>query len=157
MTPIVRKNKELASDDAPVAPDSHYPPFDPPANLEPTMGLPGSVRKNAKEHAPSFDAAQGPVLSARSTAEPSLERWRGRLRPVPAKARLQERVVERRLERPRTVQEAAEELGLSVYTVRAWVASRRIEHLRLGRAIRIPAAEIRRVIEQSTVPAVQEE
>lgn len=60
-------------------------------------------------------------------------------------------------ERPRTVSEAAEELGLSVHTIRAWVGSRRLAHLRLGRAIRIPAAEIRRVIEDSTVPAVQEE
>ena len=46
-----------------------------------------------------------------------------------------------------------EELGLSVYTVRSWIASRRLAHLRLGRAIRVPAEEIRRVIEQSTVPA----
>lgn len=53
--------------------------------------------------------------------------------------------------------EAAEELGLSIHTIRAWVASRRLAHLRLGRAIRIPAAEIRRVIEDSTVPAVREE
>jgi excisionase family DNA binding protein len=55
------------------------------------------------------------------------------------------------------VSEAAEELGLSVHTIRAWVACRRLAHLRLGRAIRIPAAEIRRVIEDSTVPAVREE
>jgi excisionase family DNA binding protein len=59
--------------------------------------------------------------------------------------------------RPRTVQEAAEELGLSVHTIRAWIANRRLSHLRLGRSIRIPAAEIARVIEESTVPAVREE
>jgi excisionase family DNA binding protein len=59
-------------------------------------------------------------------------------------------------ERPRTVAEAAEELGLSVHTVRAWIAARRIGHLRLGRAIRIPASEIRRVIEENTIPAVKE-
>ena len=91
-------------------------------------------------------------------AEPdALERWRGRLRPAPAKAALREKAAERLRERPRTVQEAADELGLSVHTIRAWVASRRLAHLRLGRAIRIPAAEIRRVIEESTVPAVREE
>jgi excisionase family DNA binding protein len=45
---------------------------------------------------------------------------------------------------------------LSVYTVRSWIASRRLAHLRLGRAIRIPAAEVRRVIEASTVPAERE-
>ena len=91
-------------------------------------------------------------------SESSLDRWRDRLHS--AKAALRE-PAERRsppaFERPRTVSEAADELGLSVHTIRAWVAERRLAHLRLGRAIRIPAAEIRRVIEQSTVPAVQEE
>ena len=91
-------------------------------------------------------------------SESALERWREQLRP--AKAAIGE-PAERRslpeLERPRTVSQAAEELGLSVHTIRAWVACRRLAHLRLGRAIRIPAAEIRRVIEQATVPAVGEE
>jgi len=92
------------------------------------------------------------------TAEPdAIERWRGRLRVTSAKATLRETPTERLRERPRTVSEAAEELGLSVHTIRAWIASRRLGHLRLGRAIRIPAAEIRRVIEKSTVPAVREE
>ena len=94
--------------------------------------------------------------SSQSDSDTALERWRGRLRPVPAKSTLKGSD-ERRLERPRTVQEAADELGLSVHTIRAWVADRRIGHLRLGRAIRIPAAEIRRVIEESTVPAVKED
>src|SRR5437870_3680089 len=75
--------------------------------------------------------------------EPALSRWRARLRPTPAKAGLRETTMDQRPERPRTVDEAAEELGLSVHTIRAWVADRRIAHLRLGRAIRIPAAEIR--------------
>lgn len=95
------------------------------------------------------------------TAEPddALERWRSRLKPEPRKASLRHKPAERNvpLERPRTVSEAAEELGLSVHTIRAWIASRRLSHLRLGRAIRIPAAEIRRIIEKSTVPAVREE
>lgn len=89
-------------------------------------------------------------------ADAVVMRWRGRLKAKPAKARLA-RTHEPRLERPRTVTEAAEELGLSVHTIRAWVAERRITHLRLGRAIRIPAAEIRRIIEASTIPAVKEE
>ena len=98
-------------------------------------------------------------LSDAQTPEPdsALERWRGRLRPMPVKATLKRQTGERLLERPRTVHEAAEELGLSAHTVRAWIASRRLSHLRLGRAIRIPAEEIRRVIEESTVPAVREE
>jgi excisionase family DNA binding protein len=90
-------------------------------------------------------------------SETAVERWIERLRLMPVKAGLRDPIAERRVERPRTVQEAAEELGLSVHTIRAWIASRRLGHLRLGRAIRIPAAEIRRVIEESTVPAVREE
>jgi excisionase family DNA binding protein len=88
-------------------------------------------------------------------ADSALDRWRARLKPEPAKVSTRDKPA--RLERPRTVSEAAEELGLSVHTIRAWIASRRLSHLRLGRAIRIPAAEIRRVIEESTVPAVREE
>lgn len=92
-----------------------------------------------------------------SKPESALRKWQDHLRPATTKALLREMTVEQRLERPRTVNEAAEELGLSVHTIRAWVACRRVAHLRLGRAIRIPAAEIRRVIEECTVPAVQKE
>ncbi len=95
-----------------------------------------------------------------SQPQSSVDRWRERLRPTPEKASLRERAKGRPLpvlERPRTVGEAAEELGLSVHTIRAWVACRRLAHLRLGRAIRIPAAEIRRVIEENTVPAIGKE
>ena len=55
--------------------------------------------------------------------------------------------------RPKTVEEAAHALGLSIHTVRAWIAQRRIAYLRLGRAIRIPAAEIERILAESIVPA----
>jgi excisionase family DNA binding protein len=90
----------------------------------------------------------------------ALERWRGRLklqhaRSEPEEARVQ-RPSRQPVERPRTVAEAATDLGLSVHTIRAWVAARRLAHIRLGRAIRIPAAEIRRVIERNTVPAIEE-
>ena len=54
--------------------------------------------------------------------------------------------------KPRTVEQAAEELNLSRATIRAWIAQRRLGHLRLGRAIRIPAEEIRRVLEAGYVP-----
>lgn len=96
--------------------------------------------------------------SRQEESEPAVERWRERLRARVAKPAANDRPRRHEpLERPRTVREAAEELGLSVHTIRAWIASRRLGHLRLGRAIRIPAAEIRRVLEQSTVPAVREE
>jgi excisionase family DNA binding protein len=54
---------------------------------------------------------------------------------------------------PLTVRQAAEELNVSVHTVRAWMAQRRLGYVRLGRAVRIPEAEIRRLLERGTVPA----
>ena len=89
----------------------------------------------------------------------AVNRWQQRLKPVQPRTRQTatgERIARPAAERPRTVAEAADELGLSIYTVRAWIADRRLAHLRLGRAIRIPAAEVRRVIEASTVPAERE-
>mgnify|MGYP006115506517 FL=1 len=55
-------------------------------------------------------------------------------------------------EQPRTVDQAAAELNLSRATIRAWIAQRRLGHVRLGRAIRIPAQEIRRMLEAGYVP-----
>jgi excisionase family DNA binding protein len=88
----------------------------------------------------------------------ALARWRDRLEQQQPKAGHDEVRHPRRtpVEQPRTVAEAAVELGLSVHTVRAWIADRRIGHIRLGRAIRISSAEIRRIIEQNTVPALRE-
>jgi excisionase family DNA binding protein len=59
-------------------------------------------------------------------------------------------------ERLRTVEQAAADLGLSVHTIRAWVARRKIGHVRLGRAVRIPVGEIERLIERGTVPPLPE-
>lgn len=56
----------------------------------------------------------------------------------------------------RTVEQAAADLGLSVHTIRAWIARRKIGHVRLGRAVRIPISEIERLIERGTVPALPE-
>jgi excisionase family DNA binding protein len=55
------------------------------------------------------------------------------------------------------VSEAAEMLAVKESTLRAWILSRRITLVRVGRrAIRIPASEIVRIIEQGTVPAREE-
>jgi excisionase family DNA binding protein len=54
--------------------------------------------------------------------------------------------------RPLTVSQAAEELNLKPSTIRAWIAQRRLGHVRLGRAVRIPAAEIQRVLDSGFVP-----
>ena len=51
------------------------------------------------------------------------------------------------------VTRAAEELGVSIHTVRAWIAQRRIGHVRLGRAIRVPRSEVERLLEIGFVPA----
>lgn len=51
------------------------------------------------------------------------------------------------------VGEAASELGLSQACLRAWIASRRIEIVRLGRAVRISRQEIERIIGAGTVRA----
>ena len=56
-------------------------------------------------------------------------------------------------ERPRTIREASEELGLSPYTLYTWCSQRRLGFVRLGRAIRIPASEIARVLKAGAVPA----
>lgn len=56
---------------------------------------------------------------------------------------------------PRTVEQAALELNLSKSTIRAWVGQRRIACIRLGRAVRIPASEIGRLLELGTVPAAR--
>jgi excisionase family DNA binding protein len=61
--------------------------------------------------------------------------------------------MQRQSGQPRTVDEAAEELALSCSTVRAWISQRRIGHVRLGRAIRIPAGEIKRLLESGFTPA----
>ena len=54
--------------------------------------------------------------------------------------------------KPRTVAQAAAELNLSRATIRAWIAQRRLGHVRLGRAIRIPAEEIQRLLTAGYVP-----
>ena len=59
----------------------------------------------------------------------------------------------RKENQPRTVAQAAEELNLSPATIRAWIAQRRLGHVRLGRAVRVPADEIRRVLDAGFVPA----
>jgi excisionase family DNA binding protein len=56
----------------------------------------------------------------------------------------------------RTIRQAAADLGLSVHTIRAWIATRRIAYVRLGRAVRVPADEIERLIERGTIPRLSE-
>lgn len=53
---------------------------------------------------------------------------------------------------PLTVVQSAEALNVSVHTIRAWIARRRIGHVKLGRAVRVPQAEIDRLLSHGEVP-----
>lgn len=51
------------------------------------------------------------------------------------------------------VPEAAELLALSQKTLWQWIGERRIGVVRLGRAVRVPLAEIERLMEEGATPA----
>ena len=52
------------------------------------------------------------------------------------------------------VSEAAELLAVKESTIRAWLLARRLSRVRVGRrAVRIPAAEVQRLIVEGTIPA----
>jgi len=55
--------------------------------------------------------------------------------------------------RPLTLREAADALGLSIHTLRAWIARKQIRHVRLGRAIRILPGDVEELLRRSTVQA----
>jgi excisionase family DNA binding protein len=52
-----------------------------------------------------------------------------------------------------TVAEVATALEIKEATVRAWVSKRKITYVKLGRLVRIPAKEIKILIEPSTIPS----
>lgn len=52
-----------------------------------------------------------------------------------------------------TVAQVAQQLGLKEPTVRAWIARGRISYVKFGRAVRVPADEVRRLIEENLKPA----
>lgn len=52
-----------------------------------------------------------------------------------------------------TLQQSADWLGLKVPTLRDWVWRRKIEFVRVGRAVRIKEETIRAIIAAGTVPA----
>ena len=56
----------------------------------------------------------------------------------------------------RTVDQAARDLNVSVHTIRAWIARRKLGSVRLGRAVRVPASEITRLIERGTIPPIED-
>jgi excisionase family DNA binding protein len=54
-----------------------------------------------------------------------------------------------------TIAQAAKETGLKEPTIRKMVSSRRLDSVKLGRAVRIPEEAIRKLIERSTIPALE--
>ena len=52
-----------------------------------------------------------------------------------------------------TVVEAAERLGMKPATIRLWLAKRKLGHVKLSRAVRVPESEVERMIEEGTIPA----
>jgi excisionase family DNA binding protein len=56
-----------------------------------------------------------------------------------------------------TVPEAAGNLTIRDKTLRKWLAERRLACVRLGRAVRVPASEVDRLIAEGSVPAVSRE
>ena len=56
-----------------------------------------------------------------------------------------------------SVEQAAEQLGVSVGTLRNWLSMRRLEYVKVGRLTRIPQAAIDRYIAAHTIAAVDVE
>jgi excisionase family DNA binding protein len=52
-----------------------------------------------------------------------------------------------------TVEQVAHELGLKESTIRAWLLKRKLAFVKLGRSVRIPRAEVDRLIRENTIPA----
>ena len=53
----------------------------------------------------------------------------------------------------KTVRQASRLLEISPHTLRAWIAARKVGVVRRGRAVRVPLAEIERLIDDGQIPA----
>lgn len=52
-----------------------------------------------------------------------------------------------------TVTQVADRLGLKPATIRLWISKRKLAHVKLSRAVRVPEAEVERLIRENTIPA----
>jgi len=57
------------------------------------------------------------------------------------------------VDRLNKVPEVAEKLGISEKTVWAWIGARRLAVHRVGRSVRVPESEIRRILDDGYTPA----
>jgi excisionase family DNA binding protein len=55
-----------------------------------------------------------------------------------------------------TLPEASNRLGLKPATVRFWIWARKIEHVKVGRSVRIREDTVQELIERGTIPARRE-
>jgi len=55
-----------------------------------------------------------------------------------------------------TIFEAADRLGMRPVTLRSWANKRKIGHVKINRALRIPESEVVKIIERGFVPALPE-
>jgi excisionase family DNA binding protein len=53
----------------------------------------------------------------------------------------------------KSVEDLERETGVSKYTWRAWLRQGRLEHVRLGRRVLVPAESVQRFIDANRVPA----
>lgn len=51
------------------------------------------------------------------------------------------------------VDEFAAAVHFSPWTIRDWISSRKIAHVKFGHRVRIPASEVERLIAEGSVPA----
>ncbi len=61
--------------------------------------------------------------------------------------------VEKESSRLLTIPEAAEILAVRPVTIRLWISKGRLPRTKLGRCVRIPAADVERFIQANTTPA----
>jgi excisionase family DNA binding protein len=52
-----------------------------------------------------------------------------------------------------TIQEVADALGLSPWTIRHWIADRKIRSARFGRSVRVAVEDVERLVARGTVAA----
>jgi excisionase family DNA binding protein len=56
----------------------------------------------------------------------------------------------------KSLPQAAEELGVTVSMLRAWIYRRKIPYLKIGRCVRVSDDTIQGIIESGTIPALRD-
>jgi excisionase family DNA binding protein len=54
-----------------------------------------------------------------------------------------------------SLKQAAEELGVSINTLRAWIYRRKIGYVKVGRSVRVSQETIQQIIDRGTIPAIE--